>query len=172
MAYAEALAASGVPAEQLQARGHIHSSFTMVDVIADRRQRPRDDGASPAALRGLEEPPEGTQGAAARACAGTQWWAPRDADRRWALAEFGSAVDALRAAIAFQQAVEQANAALPKGQCIMFWVGLHVGDLIVDGDDLYGDGVNVAARLEGGGERRFCHSAQALQHERPAQCAA
>ena len=49
----------------------------------------------------------------------------------------------------------------------MFWVGLHVGDLIVDGDDLYGDGVNVAARLEGGGERRFCHSAQALQHERP-----
>ena len=65
-----------------------------------------------------------------------------------ALAEFGSAVDALRAAIEFQQAVEQANAALPEEQCIVFRVGLHVGDLIVDGDDLYGDGVNVAARLE------------------------
>jgi adenylate cyclase len=65
-----------------------------------------------------------------------------------ALAEFGSAVDALRAAIEFQQAVEKANAVLPKEQCIVFRVGLHVGDLIVDGDDLYGDGVNVAAGLE------------------------
>src|SRR5262245_8916457 len=65
-----------------------------------------------------------------------------------ALAEFGSAVDALRAAIEFQQAVDQVNAALPEEQRIVFRVGLHVGDLIVDGDDLYGDGVNVAARLE------------------------
>src|SRR5690242_15619021 len=65
------------------------------------------------------------------------------------LAEFGSAVDALRAAIEFQQAVEEANAALAEDQRIVFRVGLHVGDLIVDGDDLYGDGVNIAARLEG-----------------------
>jgi adenylate cyclase len=65
-----------------------------------------------------------------------------------ALAEFGSAVDALRAAIEFQQAVDQANAALPEEQRIVFRIGLHVGDLIVDGDDLYGDGVNIAARLE------------------------
>jgi adenylate cyclase len=65
------------------------------------------------------------------------------------LAEFGSAVDALRAAIEFQQAVNQANAALPEEQRIVFRVGLHVGDLIVDDDDLYGDGVNIAARLEG-----------------------
>jgi adenylate cyclase len=65
-----------------------------------------------------------------------------------ALAEFGSAVDGLRAAIEFQQAVDQANAALPEEQRIIFRIGLHVGDLIVDGDDLYGDGVNIAARLE------------------------
>jgi adenylate cyclase len=65
------------------------------------------------------------------------------------LAEFPSAVDALRAAIEIQQAVEEANAALTEEQRIVFRVGLHLGDLIVDGDDLYGDGVNIAARLEG-----------------------
>jgi class 3 adenylate cyclase/TolB-like protein/Flp pilus assembly protein TadD len=68
------------------------------------------------------------------------------------LAEFGSAVDALRAAIEFQQAVDRANTALPEEQRIVFRIGLHVGDLIVDGDDLYGEGVNIAARLEGEAE--------------------
>src|SRR3954466_9490701 len=62
-----------------------------------------------------------------------------------ALAEFPSAVDALSAAIEFQQAVDRANADVPEEQRIVFRVGLHVGDLIVDGNDLYGDGVNVAA---------------------------
>jgi adenylate cyclase len=65
-----------------------------------------------------------------------------------ALAEFGSAVDALRAAIEFQQAVADANVSEPEASRIIFRVGLHLGDMIVDGDDLYGDGVNVAARLE------------------------
>src|SRR4051794_40002804 len=62
-----------------------------------------------------------------------------------ALAEFPSAVDALRAAIEFQQAVEEANGGQPEQRRIVFRVGLHIGDLIVDGDDLYGDGVNIAA---------------------------
>jgi adenylate cyclase len=66
-----------------------------------------------------------------------------------ALAEFGSAVDALTAAIEFQQAVAEANRDQPEITQIVIRVGLHLGDLIVDGDDLYGDGVNVAARLEG-----------------------
>jgi TolB-like protein/class 3 adenylate cyclase len=65
------------------------------------------------------------------------------------LAEFPSAVDAVGAALQFQRSVDDANAALPEEQRIVFRVGLHIGDLIVDGDDLYGDGVNVAARLEG-----------------------
>jgi CubicO group peptidase (beta-lactamase class C family)/serine/threonine protein kinase len=64
------------------------------------------------------------------------------------LAEFGSAVDALRAAIDFQQAVAEANRAKREHERVVFRIGLHLGDLIVDGDDLYGDGVNVAARLE------------------------
>jgi TolB-like protein/class 3 adenylate cyclase/Tfp pilus assembly protein PilF len=65
-----------------------------------------------------------------------------------ALAEFGSVVDALTAAIEFQQAVAEANRDKPEDTRIVFRIGLHLGDLIVDGDDLYGDGVNVAARLE------------------------
>jgi adenylate cyclase len=65
-----------------------------------------------------------------------------------ALVEFPSAVDALSAAIEFQQAMAEANKDLPEDTAIVFRIGLHLGDLIVDGDDLYGDGVNVAARLE------------------------
>src|SRR5215471_5036219 len=66
-----------------------------------------------------------------------------------ALLEFASAVDALSAAIEFQQAMAKANRNQPGDTALMFRMGLHLGDLIVDGDDLYGDGVNVAARLEG-----------------------
>ena len=64
------------------------------------------------------------------------------------LAEFGSAVDALRAAVEFQQAVAELNANQPDPERLIFRVGIHLGDLIVEGNDLYGDGVNVAARLE------------------------
>jgi TolB-like protein/class 3 adenylate cyclase len=65
-----------------------------------------------------------------------------------ALVEFASAVDALGAAIEFQQAMAEANRDQPQDNAIVFRIGVHLGDLIVDGDDLYGDGVNVAARLE------------------------
>jgi class 3 adenylate cyclase len=64
------------------------------------------------------------------------------------LAEFKSAVDAIRAAIEFQQAVVEANRPQSEDARILFRVGLHLGDLIVDEDDLYGDGVNIAARLQ------------------------
>ncbi|MGE0853824.1 MAG: adenylate/guanylate cyclase domain-containing protein [Hyphomicrobiaceae bacterium] len=66
-----------------------------------------------------------------------------------ALMEFSSAVEALSAAIEFQQAVTESVANLPEAERLVFRVGVHLGDVIVDGDDLYGDGVNVAARLEG-----------------------
>jgi TolB-like protein/class 3 adenylate cyclase len=66
-----------------------------------------------------------------------------------ALTEFGSAVDALSAAIEFQQLMAEVNRTEPDDTAIVFRIGLHLGDLIVDGDDLYGDGVNIAARLEG-----------------------
>jgi adenylate cyclase len=65
-----------------------------------------------------------------------------------ALVEFASAVDALSGAIEFQQAMSEATESQVADTRIVFRLGLHLGDLIVDGDDLYGDGVNVAARLE------------------------
>lgn len=64
------------------------------------------------------------------------------------LVEFASAVDALAAAIEFQQAMATANRNLPAYETIAFRIGLHVGDVIVEHDDLYGDDVNVAARLQ------------------------
>jgi len=66
-----------------------------------------------------------------------------------ALVEFASVVDALNAAIEFQRAMARANLDRRDDQQIAFRIGVHVGDVIVDGDDLYGDGMNVAARLEG-----------------------
>jgi TolB-like protein/class 3 adenylate cyclase len=64
------------------------------------------------------------------------------------LVEFTSAVDALAAAIEFQQAMVNANVGQPEDKAILFRIGLHLGDVIVEGDDIYGDDVNVAARLE------------------------
>ena len=65
-----------------------------------------------------------------------------------AISEFPSAVDALSAAIDIQQAVTEANRNAPPDTTIVFRIGVHLGDLIVEEDDLYGDGVNIAARLE------------------------
>jgi len=65
------------------------------------------------------------------------------------LVEFSSAVDALSAAIEIQRAMAEVNLDQPEETRIVFRIGLHLGDLIVEGDDLYGDGVNVAVRLEG-----------------------
>jgi TolB-like protein/Tfp pilus assembly protein PilF len=64
------------------------------------------------------------------------------------LVEFTSAVDALAAAIEFQQTMAAINRDEHDDGVILFRVGLHVGDVIVDGEDIYGDDVNIAARLE------------------------
>jgi adenylate cyclase len=65
-----------------------------------------------------------------------------------ALVEFASAVDAVTCAIEVQRQVLERNAGLPENSRIQFRIGINVGDIIVDGDDIYGDGVNVAARIE------------------------
>ncbi len=65
------------------------------------------------------------------------------------LAEFASVVDAVRAAVETQLAVAERNAKLPEEKRIEFRVGINLGDVVIDGDDIHGDGVNVAARLEG-----------------------
>ena len=64
------------------------------------------------------------------------------------LAEFGSAVDAVRCAMEAQDALAEANSALPETRHINFRMGIHVGDVMVRAGDLFGDGVNIAARLQ------------------------
>ena len=65
------------------------------------------------------------------------------------LAEFASVVDAVRAAVESQQAVAERNGSRSEDKRIVFRVGINMGDVVIEGDDIYGDGVNVAARLEG-----------------------
>src|ERR1700759_5357343 len=64
------------------------------------------------------------------------------------LAEFGSAVDAVQCAVEAQTALAEANSALPVDRHISFRIGIHIGDVMVRGGDLFGDGVNIAARLQ------------------------
>ena len=65
------------------------------------------------------------------------------------IAEFSSPVEAVRCAVDIQQNLEQSNTDLPDDRLMRFRIGINLGDVMVEGDDLLGDGVNVASRLEG-----------------------
>jgi TolB-like protein/class 3 adenylate cyclase len=65
-----------------------------------------------------------------------------------ALMEFPSVVEAVQCAVEIQQGMAARNQGVPEDRQIRFRIGINLGDVIVDGDDIYGDGVNVAARLE------------------------
>ena len=65
------------------------------------------------------------------------------------LAEFASVVDAVACAVAIQHDLKARNAALPAPRQMVFRIGINLGDVIVEGERLYGDGINIAARLEG-----------------------
>ena len=87
------------------------------------------------------------------------------------LAEFTSVLDAVHCAIEIQTALRKSNEGEPEGRRMRFRIGVNVGDVMVKDDDIFGDGVNVAARFEGlvkGGEdlrlpgrRRTCAIAMA-----------
>jgi class 3 adenylate cyclase/pimeloyl-ACP methyl ester carboxylesterase len=78
------------------------------------------------------------------------------------LAEFASVVEAVNCAAEVQRAMAARNAGSQGRRHMAFRIGVHLGDVIVEGDDLYGDGVNIAARLEGIAERGgICISRQA-----------
>jgi TolB-like protein len=85
------------------------------------------------------------------------------------LAEFPSAVDAVQCAVAVQEKLGDTSAGVPEDRRLLFRIGLHVGDVVVRGRDLLGDGVNIAARLEAlcepGG---ICISDAAHRHVRKA----
>jgi TolB-like protein len=65
------------------------------------------------------------------------------------LAEFPSAVEAVRAALQFQGSIQNLTAGEPEDRRLLFRVGINIGDVIAEAHDIFGDGVNIAARLEG-----------------------
>jgi adenylate cyclase len=117
------------------------AAILFADVVGSSRLMGRDESGTVARL--LEHLNRRLAPAAAR-CGGRVIRLTGDGG----LVEFGSAVDALRAAIEFQQTMIEANRGQPPEKAIVFRIGLHVGDVIVKDDDIYGDDVNVAARLE------------------------
>src|SRR3954469_375541 len=64
------------------------------------------------------------------------------------LVEFASVVDAVSCSVHIQRAMVGRNAEVPQDKQIVFRIGINLGDIIIDGDDIFGDGVNIAARLE------------------------
>jgi adenylate cyclase len=64
------------------------------------------------------------------------------------LAEFASVVDAVRCAVETQKQIAERNADLPGNRRMLFRIGVNLGDIIDEGDRIYGEGVNIAARLE------------------------
>jgi len=64
------------------------------------------------------------------------------------LVEFASVVEAVQCAVEIQNGMAERNADVPGDQRMLFRIGINIGDIIIEGDDIYGDGVNIAARLE------------------------
>ena len=65
------------------------------------------------------------------------------------LGEFPSAVEAVQCAVEIQHMMPERNADLPEERRIIYRIGINIGDIVVEDDDIFGDGVNIAARLEG-----------------------
>jgi TolB-like protein/class 3 adenylate cyclase/Flp pilus assembly protein TadD len=83
------------------------------------------------------------------------------------LLEFPSVVDAVECAVAVQAVMAERNAGVPPDQRMLFRIGINLGDILVEGDDILGDGVNIAARLEGIAEPGgICISASAYDQVR------
>src|SRR5579871_1902329 len=83
------------------------------------------------------------------------------------LLEFPSVVDAVECAVVVQATMAQRNEGIPQDQRMLFRIGINLGDILIEGDDILGDGVNVAARLEGIAEPGgICVSSSAYEQVR------
>ncbi len=81
------------------------------------------------------------------------------------LAEFASVVDAVQCGVAVQKEIQARNAELPENRRMLFCIGINLGDVIEEGDSIYGDGVNIAARLESLADQGgICVSKTAFEH--------
>src|SRR5438045_7219219 len=81
------------------------------------------------------------------------------------LVEFASAVDAVQCALEVQRRMARRNADVAPDRRIEFRIGINIGDVIVDGDDIFGDGVNIAARLEQAAEPGGIMVSQAVREQ-------
>ena len=83
------------------------------------------------------------------------------------LLEFPSVVDALECAVAVQATMAERNIGVPEHRRMLYRIGINLGDILIEGDDILGDGVNVAARLEGIAEPGgICISSSAYEQVR------
>src|SRR5579863_4637423 len=83
------------------------------------------------------------------------------------LIEFSSVVDAVECAVAVQTVMAERNEGVPQDRRMLFRIGINLGDILIEGDDILGDGVNVAARLEGIAEPGgICVSSSAYEQVR------
>ena len=82
-----------------------------------------------------------------------------------ALVEFGSVVDAVECSVAIQQAMAGRNAEVAGEQAVEFRIGVNLGDIVIEGDDIFGDGVNVAARLESQAPRGGVMTSDVVYHQ-------
>src|ERR1700750_131982 len=83
------------------------------------------------------------------------------------LLEFPSVVDAVECAVAVQAVMAERNQGVPEDRRMLFRIGINLGDILIEGDDILGDGVNVAARLEGIAEPgSICISSSAYEQVR------
>src|SRR6516162_820666 len=83
------------------------------------------------------------------------------------LLEFPSVIDAVECSVAVQAAMAQRNEGVPVDRQMLFRIGINLGDILIEGDDILGEGVNIAARLEGIAEPGgICISSAAYDHVR------
>jgi WD40 repeat protein/class 3 adenylate cyclase len=116
------------------------AAILAADVVGYSRLMGKDEEATLAALKGHREITDGLiadHGGRIFGSAGDS-----------VIAEFASPVEAVRCASEIQSAIEQRNGALPEQSRMRFRIGINLGDIVPDGDNLMGDGVNIAARLE------------------------
>ena len=117
------------------------AAIVATDVVGYSRLIGADEEGTRAAMRVLQD----------------ELWDPKTAQHKGRvvkttgdgqLLEFPSVVDAVRCSVEIQQGMAERNARLPEDRRIELRIGVNLGDIIVEGDDIHGDGVNVAARLE------------------------
>jgi adenylate cyclase len=134
-------AAERCPMGEERAQRHL-AAILAADVVGYSRLMERDEAGTLAALKALRTEVFEPQ---TRAHGGRIFKINGDG----ALCEFTSAVDAVRAALEVQRALVERNAGLPEERRIALRLGIALGDVIAEGGDLYGHGVNLAARIEG-----------------------